>query len=55
MYVPKLIVCLRDYSWRQFRRDAAAGAIVGLVALPLAMAFSSEAVWPISSGCVSET
>src|SRR5436190_12684597 len=48
MFVPKLIVCLRDYSWRQFHRDAAAGAIVGLVALPLAMAFA------IASGVTPE-
>lgn len=40
MFTPKLIICLRDYSWVQFRRDLLAGLIVGLVALPLAMAFA---------------
>jgi SulP family sulfate permease len=40
MYVPKSIVCLRDYSARQFRADLGAGIVVGLVALPLAMAFA---------------
>ncbi len=40
MYVPKSIVCLRDYSARQFRADLGAGLVVGLVALPLAMAFA---------------
>jgi SulP family sulfate permease len=43
-WLPKSIVCLRDYSWRLFLRDALAGLTVGLVALPLAMAFA------ISSG-----
>lgn len=40
MFIPKSIVCLRDYSARQFRSDLSAGVVVGLVALPLAMAFS---------------
>jgi SulP family sulfate permease len=40
MFVPKSIVCLRDYSWKKFHSDLTAGLVVGLVALPLAMAFS---------------
>jgi SulP family sulfate permease len=40
MFVPKLIVCLRDYSWKKFGNDAVAGLVVGVVALPLAMAFA---------------
>lgn len=40
MFVPKSIVCLRDYSWKQLQADSVAGLVVGLVALPLAMAFS---------------
>jgi SulP family sulfate permease len=40
MYTPKLIVCLQDYSWQQLRKDLIAGLIVGIVALPLAMAFA---------------
>src|SRR5580692_9588039 len=40
LFVPKLIVSLKDYSWMQFRKDLLAGVIVGLVALPLAMAFA---------------
>src|SRR5476649_1837503 len=36
---PKLIDCLRDYSKRNFFSDLTAGITVGIVALPLAMAF----------------
>ena len=39
-FVPKSVVCLKDYSWRQFKADLIAGVVVGLVALPLAMAFA---------------
>src|ERR1700761_9499333 len=38
-WVPKLVLCLRGYTWRTFLSDAIAGLTVGLVALPLAMAF----------------
>jgi SulP family sulfate permease len=31
---------LKDYSWNKFSADALAGVTVGLVALPLAMAFA---------------
>jgi SulP family sulfate permease len=41
---PKSIACLRNYTWQQFSSDLCAGITVGLVALPLAMAFA------ISSG-----
>ncbi len=37
--VPKLIQCLRSYTPQIFVRDLLAGITVGLVALPLAMAF----------------
>jgi SulP family sulfate permease len=39
-WLPKSIVCLRDYDLNKFTRDLIAGVTVGLVALPLAMAFS---------------
>jgi SulP family sulfate permease len=32
--------CLRDYNAKQFLRDLIAGITVGLVALPIAMAFA---------------
>jgi sulfate permease, SulP family len=39
-FLPKFVLCLRDYSARIFAADLAAGVTVGLVALPLAMAFA---------------
>src|ERR1039457_4754191 len=36
-WLPKSILCLRDYSLNKFLRDLVAGITVGLVALPLAM------------------
>src|SRR5437868_2545539 len=40
MFVPQLVTCLRSYSRRQFFADTTAGVVVGIVALPLAMAFA---------------
>jgi sulfate permease, SulP family len=37
--IPKLVIALRDYSKQAFLHDLLAGITVGLVALPLAMAF----------------
>jgi sulfate permease, SulP family len=39
-WLPKSVVCLRDYDSSKFIRDLIAGVTVGLVALPLAMAFA---------------
>jgi SulP family sulfate permease len=39
-WLPKSVLCLRDYSTAKFLRDVIAGVTVGLVALPLAMAFA---------------
>src|SRR5246500_2861489 len=39
-WLPKSVLCLRDYNLNKFSRDVVAGITVGLVALPLAMAFS---------------
>jgi SulP family sulfate permease len=38
--LPRSVECLRRYSARQFGQDLIAGVTVGLVALPLAMAFA---------------
>jgi SulP family sulfate permease len=38
--VPKLFTTLQDYDRQQFGRDLAAGVIVGIVAIPLAIAFA---------------
>ena len=39
-WLPRSISSLKDYSWHKFAADALAGVTVGLVALPLAMAFA---------------
>jgi SulP family sulfate permease len=39
-WLPKSVLCLRDYNRHKFLLDIIAGITVGLVALPLAMAFS---------------
>jgi SulP family sulfate permease len=39
-WLPKSVLCLRDYDRHKFLLDVIAGITVGLVALPLAMAFS---------------
>ncbi|MDF1612377.1 SulP family inorganic anion transporter [Stygiobacter electus] len=45
---PKLLTTLKDYNKKQFIADATAGVIVGIVALPLAIAFG------IASGVTPE-
>lgn len=47
-FIPKSVLCLRSYNANTFFRDLIAGVTVGLVALPLAMAFA------ISSGVKPE-
>src|SRR5580692_3017424 len=39
-WLPRSISSLKDYSWYKFAADLLAGVTVGLVALPLAMAFA---------------
>ena len=39
-FVPKLFATLKDYNKAQFLKDLLAGVIVGIVALPLAIAFA---------------
>jgi SulP family sulfate permease len=48
MYVPMLAKCLKSYNRKQFVQDLVAGVVVGIVALPLAMAFA------IASGVTPE-
>jgi SulP family sulfate permease len=48
MFVPQVVGCLRSYTRRQFFADLTAGLVVGIVALPLAMAFA------IASGLTPE-
>ncbi|MBR1713652.1 MAG: STAS domain-containing protein [Treponema sp.] len=49
MYKPELINSMKGYSGKQFATDFIAGIIVGIVALPLSIAFA------IASGCSPET
>jgi SulP family sulfate permease len=48
--VPKLLIALRGYSWPAFGADLTAGLTVGLVALPLAMAFAIASGLPPEAG-----
>jgi len=48
--LPKLVTSLREYSLQTFLADVVAGITVGLVALPLAMAFSISSGVPPQSG-----
>ncbi len=47
---PKLVECLRDYSRARFFTDLTAGLTVGIVALPLAMAFAIASGVPPQAG-----
>src|ERR1044071_4559283 len=48
MFIPKIFHTLKGYTRQQFSKDLMAGGIVGIVALPLAIAFS------IASGVFSQ-
>ncbi len=50
MFVPKSVVCLRSYSKSTFLSDLIAGITVGVVALPLAMAFAIASGVPPERG-----
>lgn len=49
-WLPKSVICLRDYNLNKFVRDLIAGITVGLVALPLSMAFSIASGLPPQAG-----
>jgi len=49
-WLPKSVVVLRDYDRHKFFSDLIAGLTVGLVALPLAMAFAISSGVPPESG-----
>jgi sulfate permease, SulP family len=49
-WLPKSVVLLREYSAEIFLRDLIAGVTVGLVALPLAMAFAIASGVPPQAG-----
>ena len=42
-FIPKSYLYLRkSYTWQTFRKDLFAGLTVGVIALPLAMAFGED-------------
>ena len=49
-WLPKSVVCLKSYTPRLFESDLLAGSTVGLVALPLAMAFAIASAAPPQAG-----
>src|ERR1035441_3655333 len=49
-WLPKSVLCLRSYTPRLFVSDLLAGITVGLVALPLAMAFAIASGVPPQMG-----
>jgi sulfate permease, SulP family len=49
-WAPKSFLALRDYNGRKFAADLAAGVTVGLVALPLSMAFAIASGAPPEAG-----
>ena len=48
--LPKSVICFREYNWQKFSGDLFAGVTVGLVALPLAMAFAISSGVPPQAG-----
>jgi SulP family sulfate permease len=50
MFVPKLVTTLQSYDRQQFFHDLTAGVIVGVVALPLAIAFAIASGVPPGRG-----
>src|SRR6201993_53322 len=49
-WLPKSMLCLKSYTKRMFAADLMAGITVGLVALPLAMAFAIASGVPPQTG-----
>ena len=53
MLLPQLVTTLKGYSRSQFVADATAGVIVGIVALPLAIAFAIASGVPPEAGLIT--
>jgi len=50
MFLPQSIACIKEYSWKTIGSDIIAGLVVGVVALPLAMAFAIASGVPPERG-----
>ena len=50
MFVPAIVPALKGYTREQFLADLSAGVIVGIVALPLAIAFAIASGVPPGRG-----
>lgn len=50
VWLPRSVECLRGYTLKKFSQDLVAGLTVGLVALPLAMAFAIASGVPPQAG-----
>ncbi|UQZ87757.1 sodium-independent anion transporter [Deltaproteobacteria bacterium Smac51] len=53
LFCPKLLQCLQDYSLSTFKKDALAGLAVGIVAIPLGIAFAIASGASPESGLVT--
>lgn len=53
IFYPKLLSCLREYDAKLLASDLTAGVTVGIVALPLAMAFAIASGVPPQAGIVT--
>jgi len=53
VFVPKLVTTLKTYDRQQFIADLVAGTIVGIVALPLAIAFAIASGVPPERGLIT--
>jgi sulfate permease, SulP family len=50
MLIPQSVACFKEYSWKSLASDLVAGLVVGVVALPLAMAFAIASGVPPERG-----
>lgn len=53
IFYPKLFSCLQDYSFSTFKKDFLAGLAVGIIAVPLAIAFAIASGASPESGLVT--
>lgn len=52
MFKPEIFTTLKNYNRAQFSKDVMAGLIVGIVALPLAIAFAIASEYLPRKACI---